>query len=343
MQKANTIGLIFFSLLTIALIAGGTFAIGWFLSPRPNVTPCPDIQECPDGTTPTPVSPEADESKNFAYDRIIINGTDNLNENFFVILQLSRILNESNTYDHQYTAYYSYMGDSGVKWHTYKSNSIDVAKGGFLTSYSREQFPDFSTRETIDIGINLEDFAANIEISDINGDFIVKNQPDYTRYISSSTADVKLSGNSFQTKAEVNTIYSNDSSTSIFFEGRDELVSQTHSITLWDNEDNFYLVDTTNVENRGLPYTSHQWAIHKDASQDASFKAFAVDIDFDQTNKVGQRWDITIQDIKNTEIQIEATEFLTKEKERGLVKGIVTDVYGQREVYGYFAYIEDNR
>ncbi|MDQ6985046.1 MAG: hypothetical protein Q9M91_03335 [Candidatus Dojkabacteria bacterium] len=277
--------------------------------------------------------------RNYLYDRVVLHGKDSKGENFYLVMYVVRKQLAKDQY-HQYsTLLYSYNGKTRTLWTSENEKESYVLPNGYIKEYINEDFSDLSTRESFQITLDVDGTDVEIDIENLNGDFIVKNKNDYIRSVSEGDAEVSVDGDKFEVFAVADQIISSDYSKSLIFKGRDELNSETHSITLWDEEENFYHLDITDVENKDLPYKTHRWIIYKDGAEGYVKKAFDANIiDFEMDEGKPSKWVIEIPDIYNTVIELEAHEYINNKNADGTVIGTVTDSRGTRNISGHFLY-----
>lgn len=287
-------------------------------------------------------------NQKYMYDRIVLSGKDSEGNVFFTKLQLTRKQIGYEEFQQSYAGYFEYVDDKDeylkrIKWANGVSKNREAEANGFLEKFKIINEEDRSTRKEIEFRTNFDGEIANIVISDLTGDFIVKDAPDYTRFISTGIADVEINGEVFSVNAMSDRIISDDYSKSIFWDTRDELEHTTHSIMLWDDVGNFYLIDKTDVNSapKNTPYAPHEWVIHKDIDGGYTQKAFDFDMNFELTeDKLPASWLIEIPDIKDSYINLEVDNFLDSEKNKGRVSGTIIDSQGQREISGHFVYLD---
>jgi hypothetical protein len=285
---------------------------------------------------------EADKNilyKKLFYHRIILFGKDTNGETFSNTFYFIRQQKSSEQYSHTYTLLHLHGKTKRTLWTSEMQKDEEIQTDYYIPQFEIDKFEDLSTREEYIIQTKIDEITYDIDIKGIEGDFLVKNSPDYLRYVSSGTATVKPSnGSEFIVNAMVDQYIVYDYTISIFFEGREELVNTTHSLTLWDQDNNFYHLDITDVENDDLPYKTHRWILFKDFTTGGKFKAFEAELEFVQANNAPSRWIITVPDLDNKIIEIDATEFINNKKLDGTVSGRVYNSTGEKLISGQFLY-----
>lgn len=299
----------------------------------------------PTSITPTPTPPTVDcnlcENKDFRkffYHRIILFGEDETKQPFVAKLQLSRKQLSSNQYEHIYNSTLFLGGKSYEDYDYFKNSSNEIQINKLFDKFSANRESGQTTQENYSLVANLAKTKFNIEITDIKGDFIVKDTEDYIRIMSEGPATLSFGNKTFQARGFVDRIISNDYSKSIFFEGRERLSHETHSIAFWDTNKNFYLIDFTQSNSPDLPYESHKWVIYKDY-EGYTTKVFDGTLDFrtDQ-NKDPNSWNFNIPDLETT-VNLTVKQFYKDEGESGILEGQVVKNNIKTSVKGYFTYL----
>ncbi len=142
-----------------------------------------------------------------------------------------------------------------------------------FTTFARQVAPDHSSRERFNFSFTRNGVTYSMKTSELQGDFLVKNEPENTEYISVGDATVQSSHDTISGKVLYQRIYSTDSRPTIFFEGFNELKSDATQIVLWDEVGTFYLLDKSRVTEESPHYSSHLWALRRNLSA-SSRKAF---------------------------------------------------------------------
>lgn len=243
-------------------------------------------------------------------------------------------------YRHYYTFVFSSEGENETLYIDQNSNSKDILAADFIKEFNENDFDGQSTQREYDFVMQTKQGEVEVEITDINGDFITKDQPDYIRYASIGNATIKMNGEEYKVNAFVDNIVSSDYSISLFYENRDELINKTHSLSLWDEEGAFYLIDITDVENTDHPYKSHKWVLYKDKNG-FSKKYFDAEMEY-KTNVDGKpdSWSIYVPDFDG-EFELFVDFFTERNQEKGIVRGKVINESESLNLIGHFLYNEN--
>lgn len=184
----------------------------------------------------------------------------------------------------------------------FQSDSSNILEDGSLfTTFENVLAEDISARESYKIDLSEINFSLNLP--ELTSDFVVKNRPEYTKYVALGDGVVNYGNEEIQVHAYLSKIYSVDSSKYIFFDGISSLNVENYQLIFWDDAGNFYLVDSSDVENPSPYYTSHKWLLYKDASNDSLIKRFSFDGELTQANK---SWDLEFKNILDERIVLKS-------------------------------------
>lgn len=134
----------------------------------------------------------------------------------------------------------------------------------FFSQFVRILPNDHSAREAYTLSFAMGGHAYTIETDMITGDYLIKNEPEYTKYIGVGTARGVVDGESVVFHAMMERIYSTDYRPTIFFDPEGKIQSETVQLVLWDVGGNFYLVDKSDVPGGVTGYATHFWGLQKD-------------------------------------------------------------------------------
>ncbi|MBP9758380.1 hypothetical protein KBD45_01685 [Candidatus Dojkabacteria bacterium] len=331
----------------IGLVTGQFYKIDFIqiLIRRPNPTPTisPNITPEPSQQSFDCTQCQTSDFKNYFYHRIILFGEDENKSPLLFKFQLSRKQTSRNEYDHFYNLTLFKRNETIKEDDVFKNTSDQVALNKLFTNFKISKNSGQTTEETYKFDAKIENEIYTITIDGIQGDFVVKDTNDYIRIMSEGSATIEQGGKTYKTRALVDRILSNDYTKSIFFEGREKLSHVTHSIALWDETSEFYLIDFTQSNSPDLPYESHKWVIHKNKDGYTN-KIFDGELDFVQ-NEFGfpEGWDINLKDLNNTQINLTATDYFGGGYDMGLLKGTIKDATDQiKSTKGYFVYMNEN-
>ncbi len=230
--------------------------------------------------------------------------------------------------------YYSgklWYGDAVQSFSTqFHSKQPEIQAHKYLANYQVEPSADLSTRASHTVTVT-SDFGELSFTTPIEGDFLTKNTLDYTRFSSATETTLSMSGEEFSAQILWGSAYSSDYTKSIFFEGRDELESETHLFTLWDEDGNFYHIDQSKVVSDHPDYVSHTWLLYKNASDQSTKKSFEAEIVISQTGV-----DVELPEWSTT-VHLDLPQDWNAKNHRGYVQGSVERADGTtKTVEGYF-------
>lgn len=207
-----------------------------------------------------------------------------------------------------------------------------------FSDISRSVAPDHSSRETYTFTVPFGPDSFRLTTEELKGDFILKNEPEYTMYASAGKAILSINGERIEGNVMFQRAYSSDYSKTVFFDGMETLVSEATQIIVWDDEGAFYLVDTSAVHADSKWYASHFWGLTKRADGTAR-RAFSGTVTRDSV-QAPNVFNATIPDMGVSSLRVRLTaRFHTKEF-AGLVEGDLTDERGTRAVAGVASYSE---
>lgn len=273
------------------------------------------------------------EQLRYLRDDLTLSGEDLAGNDFLLKVGLNRKEIEPSKFIHYYSARLFYLGKSHI---IYSSNFIDPSPypqtNQFLKSFTNELTDDLSTKETYSFNITIDEEEIRAEINGLVGDFITKNRLEYTRYLSIGTAEVTLNNQSFQTNAMIEKSYSSDHSKYLFFDGYDEMSSRTYKFELWDEENNFYLIDDSVVSEDHPAYRPHTWVLYKDTKGNYTKRAFSAEIEF-QEDELAKSWQISVPKL-DFDFDL-ATNYNRKETWYG---GPISGAVNGEKVKGFFSY-----
>lgn len=215
-----------------------------------------------------------------------------------------------------------------------------VISFGFLPEFENKIASDLSARESYLFTANIAGRQIKAEISGLQGDFIVKNSPEYTRYISEGKATVQVGAQTFNVHALITKVYSSDYEKYIFPPGDKTLQSETQVLNLWDEAGNFYLIDKSDVNSYSPSYRTHTWVLFKNAVQQYTKKAFDAEITFKILSDTAFSWDINLPTLNNEFFKLQVAIPKTKKPEEGITKGTLKLANKEIKVGGlYFHHV----
>jgi hypothetical protein len=274
----------------------------------------------------------------YFYSRIIIIGQNEDKQTVTLKLQFVRMQVGQNLYDHNYYAYVTYNDVVKTDTSAFKDAETKIVAKGFLDK--ADSTVNNMAQETYSFVMNVNGQAISVEIDDLNSDFIVKNTLDMTRYVSAGKAKVKIANQIFYANAMVDNTYSYDIAKQANTSNLKDVKYTTHSIIMWDQKNNFYLVDVSDVATQNPLYDSHKWLLFKDAETGFVKKSDNCVLNMFSKNGLPDRWTIDIPDINHSKLELKAVNTYG-EGLKGSVVGTVKDDSGTRNILGNFVYVDN--
>lgn len=276
----------------------------------------------------------------FFSDDFLVYGKDDKGTPFFLKLSLNRKQRGQHNYIHYYFSNVMY-GDINESDYTdfYRTDAdIPVPKvfindEDWFIAYKNSDNPDLSARENYFFTMQRHGQSITVFTDELQGDFLIRNTPEYTKYGSAAKAQILINGKSFEANVFVSSIYSNDYRKFLFFEGYDEVQPTTDYLAFWDENDSFYLIDHTQTKEENPYYRPHTWVLHKNDKDGSMKKAFDVELDFKSESGENQ-WSVTVPDL-DVEIEIKMDKFFENSSSEGVGKGSVKTSDGTFAIEGF--------
>ncbi len=224
---------------------------------------------------------------------------------------------------------------------SFQSQSHDVEAHDFLKQFSNTKAPDLSTRESFALTYDHDPISLQITTQDLVGDFITKNSLEYTRYVNEGEATIIISGKDYQARIATVQSYSNDYSKYVYFDGYDSLQSLAQFFVLWDEKQNFYLIDKSEVYSDNQYYKPHTWVLYKDAVTKGANKVFSAQIITNKKGGTSLSWDINIPEL-NSQISLQSKSIFNGTT-KGVVQGTIIRNDFTGKVGGYYSDTEYNK
>ena len=238
-----------------------------------------------------------DQKLRYFRDDVTVSGEDREGNHFLLRLGLNRKEIEQDKFVHYYSSQMFYLDKTQVVYSSNFLNSSPTPQvNQFLHKFENEIAEDLSTKESYQFEVSIDDNEISASLNDLVGDFITKNRPEYTRYLSAGSAEVIINGEKLEANALLEKSYSSDQSKYLFFDGYDDLSTRTYKFALWDNEGNFYLIDDSTASSKHPSYKDHTWILYKNKQTGGGQKAFSGNIDF-QENGREKNWQIKVPDL----------------------------------------------
>jgi len=233
----------------------------------------------------------------------------------------------------------TYDGKDEENWYRTTSPTLEFQPAGYLKQFDIIPLNEFTSQKSYMFTLQLEEISLKTTIDIVTGDFLIRNKPEYIFYISPGKAEIQTEEYAFDVNGVVTHSYSNDYSLSMFFEGKENLISETHVLALWDDQENFYYIDITDVENTDLPYGSHKWITFKNMTSGFMKYSFEADLSVEMKRSRPSKWTVLIPELDNAEMELEAVGYNRPLRyQSGSVRGTIYDASGNRDLTGQFIY-----
>lgn len=274
--------------------------------------------------------------RKFFTDELFLEGQTAPSQPFLLHLDLNR-KKVGNEYQHYYYADLIYQNNHRQLYTAFLSDRAEVQPKDFLKSFGIAAADDLSSRETYSFVFSWKNFTLTASNLRFEGDFLVKNTLEYTKYVSSGNATVVIAGKPAAANSALIKIYSADYSKYVFFDGYDRLRSLAQLFVMWDEIGNFYLIDASDVQSVQPDYKSHTWILLKDAGTGSMRKAFSASIAPELENDKPRRWSMNVPTL-NFSMDLAPLVATTDKGDDGLATGTVTLPEGQKRISGYYSF-----
>ena len=275
-------------------------------------------------------------NKNFYSDTFTLYSNE-LEEPFILEIDFNRMEKAPGLFTH-----YTFLNGiwEGVRFADYDSllkTSSEVQPNEFVENFVRTNSPDLLNREQFEMEVKVKGEPLWFSVERLEGDFITRNYPAYIQYDSVSVAKVKYKGKEFTANVLVEGVYSNDYSKYIFFPEYNEVEAVSHQFILWDEQNNFYMIDNSDVSSDTKAYTSHNWLLYKNKQSKILKKSFESKINTLLDDSGNKSWEVSILDFDKATIKLsDISNFKQGEdnRDRLLVSGTIKDDKGERSIGG---------
>lgn len=278
----------------------------------------------------------------FFSDNIILYG-ESETEPFLLEIDFNRIENSPSVFTH-YTFISGNVGENSFnEYDSIYATTTELLPNRIVKSVTKQSASDLSPRDSYSVTILINNEPLSFTIRNLEGDFITRNRPSYTQFQSIGKAEVKFKGQTIEAQALVESVHSNDYKQYIFFPERESVDSTTHQFILWDEDNNFYLIDNSKVRSNHPQYQSHTWLLFKDSKGLGLKKSFVADIKTVTSEIGGVSWQITAPDLRNGNITLFPNipfKQSDKDRTRTIVNGEINDENGIRKISGVLHLVE---
>ena len=278
-------------------------------------------------------------SRRFFSEEFIVFGKDPAGQDFLLTVMLCRKEDaEKGSFIHyRFASLISSSTNIDLTDSFYDDHSDEVVHG-FLNTLVEERAEDLSSRESYTIGVELEGRRVRVKIPELQGDFVVKDSPDFSKHLSESVAQIQIGDKEFTGRAAVEKIYSSDYSIHVFFPGYGKTPSETNAFVLWDEAGGFYVLDASQVTVENPNYRSHTWVLWKDTTKYILRKGFEAHISAEQASGQPMHWAIRIPPLEVEHLDLTAAQTKKGKPNEGIVHGQVQLNGEKRFIAGYFVH-----
>lgn len=276
--------------------------------------------------------------RNYSGQELIISGVDPQGNPLLIQAQISRAqIPLTGKFTHYYDIHLTYRDTNESVYRDEVRSTDEIAPLGALTAYEHLAHPDLSARESFRFTVSVGKTTALVEITGLEGDFLIKNTREYTKYISVGAARVTIGNVSFDADASAEVAYSTDFAPLVFFPGHETLTSETHVITAWDDRHNFYMVDISSVPQPTPAYMPHTWVLMKTASTGARYRAFSASTHFTGGRDGAVDWQVSVPELDHLAFSIHDAVRSNARPGEGMLTGTVTrDSDSPHTLHGVF-------
>lgn len=276
--------------------------------------------------------------RHFASDDFVIFGKDGEGKDFLLTLMFCRKQLGEKDFVHYRFAALIYDGLNINLSESFHDARIQEVAHDFLEGYENIGADDLSARESFRLSLKIGSKKIEVSIPDLQGEFLIKNTPDYMKFASESPAEITVDGKKLALRAYVEKIFAEDYDTYVFFPGHGKIRSETHSFELWDELGNLYVLDTSQVSEKNPSYRSHTWVLHKNLKLGTLKKAFDAQVSFKEAGEQSASWLIRIPALDVSRLKLHVVQNKDGKTDEGLVTGEI-EVGGEtRKIGGYYAH-----
>ncbi|EKD80412.1 MAG: hypothetical protein ACD_40C00108G0003 [uncultured bacterium] len=156
--------------------------------------------------------------------------------------------------------------------------SIDIATNDLIQNWQIDTDPTRVMKQSATGNIKIHDLDLAFDTQELRNEIPVRSLPGYTRFYSVGSGTLTIAGQNFPAYVLYSRLYSSDSSQIQFYNQPFGLT--TNWLAFWDQDGNFYHVDTTQVDQSTDIYQTHQIGIFE-SNQRSVTTIFSVPITAD--------------------------------------------------------------
>lgn len=223
------------------------------------------------------VSNNYPKGKQFFEDTVVAVTNDN---NKILIATVSRQEIESGV--NQATRVSFFDGEKWIRKSTVKNyDTAQIYTNDIITQWKIDYDPSRVLKQQVSGLIQMDDDLIKFDTNIVTNNIGIRSLPDYTKFMSNGEGTLVINDEKFSTKILYTRIYSNNSQGIQFYDNPIGLT--TNWLVFWDNEGNFYHIDSTFVDNPTDIYKTHKIGIIVDNGGRVS-KTFDVEVSINSDN-----------------------------------------------------------
>lgn len=271
----------------------------------------------------------------YFYDRLILQSKDK-DQPLLMIFEGSR-QKFSSLYGHNYSVEIIYQGKLYRDYTSFTTSSSTIQSSGFVTQFTHTK-PNELPEESYAFAFSLEGKKFEFKIPQVGADFLVKNDLEYLRYASPAQAEAQIDGKTISAEVMVDRVLSTDAAR-VTLSAFPNIKYTSHSIVFWDEEHNFYHIDSSKVFTPNVPYYTHTWILYKNVNGTMK-QSQAIDIAVHKVTSGMPDWTIRLPELESSQIALKVTKIIDISSRgfSGLLEGTITDAKGTRKIHGYGSY-----
>lgn len=271
----------------------------------------------------------------FYSDTITLYGQFNA-EPFFLILTVDRQQDDVRKFTQSVSAEGYIDGQTISLQDITKTNSINVTPASFLRQFNKEQSADLLNRYTYTGKLDIAGVLLYFSIQETDGDFITHLDPANVQHFNAATALVTFGADRLDVQAVTKTVFADDYRKYVLFKDGQETKVTAHKFLLWDENNNFYLLDHTVVELYVLQKPSYSLALHKNVQADYTKKSHQMELIPLRDAKGSEYWQLHIPAFGDAKIQTHSIRTVSEKPNLAtvLVEGEIVSETNRQSIKG---------
>lgn len=224
---------------------------------------------------------------------------------------------------------------------TYNTKTADIAPSDLIKDWSSIIDPSRVLKQSVSGAISFDNTAISYDVKNLENEIGMRSLPGYTKFMSQNTGTLTIDGNTYPAYILYTRIYSMNVSEIQFYDNSFGLT--TNWIAFWDEDGNFYHLDSTDVDTATDIYDTHQIGVFSDSNR-GIYKTFSTAV---VKNKDGT-YNASFKSPINRSLTFALQNELDKAPDpkytwfMGVIDGSTTDTNGTKvKGYGLMEYIHD--